>query len=104
MDSLPFVKWIAASSAFGSGMLFFAWMWWRERQLSKGIRDRHDNDSKEVTQLLMALTEKQTEALTRNTEALVALRTVNERVLFDVTRSFTPPVGVQVPVAKRVKK
>lgn len=96
MEPSQFVKWIAASSVFGAGMLFFAYMWYRERQLCRKIRDQHDEDNKEVTRLLLGMTEKQTEALTRNTEALHGLRQMNERVLFDVTRSFTPPHGVPV--------
>lgn len=96
MDPSPLVKWIAASSVFGAGMLFFAWMWFRERQLNVKTRDQHDEDNKEVTRLLMGMTEKQTEALTRNTEALHSLRAVNERVLFDVTRNFTPTRGTPI--------
>lgn len=89
MDPTPFVKWIAASSVFGAGMLFFAYMWYRERQLCNEVRDQHDEDTKEITRLLMGMTEKQTEALAHNTDALNSLRSVNERVLFDVTR-FCP--------------
>lgn len=96
MDPSPLVKWIAASSVFGAGMLFFAWMWFRERTLCNKIRDQHDEDGKEVTKLLMTMTQTQTEALVRNTEALQNMRTVNERVLFDVTRSFTPAHGTPI--------
>lgn len=87
----PVVKWIVASSAFGAGMIFFAWMFIRERKINSALQVDHDAYGKEVTRILLESAEKQTEAITRNTDALNNLRVMTERVLFDVTRSFTPP-------------
>jgi hypothetical protein len=98
----PIVKYLVSAGALGITSIIFIILFLRKdkecSQLNKEKEELHKQyggSMSELTTTMLSQHEKQTEVIIRNTSVLDTQRSMLERVLFDVTRSYTPaPVSI----------